>query len=168
MASFNKVILIGNFTADPELKQTPSGVSVCRFTLAVNRRFARSANRDQQGQTQQQTADFITVVTWRQSAEFVARYFKKGRPILVCGQLQSRTWTDQQGNKQYATEVVADEVSFVESKGDSASGQGSGDASQGGNDTRYTPDAYGAPAYNSGAGTAAGFEEVAGDDSLPF
>ncbi len=89
MASFNKVILIGNLTADPEIRQTQSQISVCRFTIAVNRRFARSAGA---GDAQnQQTADFITVVAWRQSAEFVARYFKKGRPILVCGQLQSRS-----------------------------------------------------------------------------
>ena len=155
MASFNKVILIGNLTADPEIRQTQSQISVCRFTIAVNRRFARSAGA---GDAQnQQTADFITVVAWRQSAEFVARYFKKGRPILVCGQLQSRSWTDQQGTRHYATEVVADEVSFVESKGD---------APMGGNNTQYTPDAYGAPSY-SGGNTAA-FEEMPADDSLPF
>ena len=157
MASFNKVILIGNLTADPELKQTSGAtpVSVCRFTLAVNRRFARS--NAQAAQPQQQTADFITVVAWRQSAEFVARYFKKGRPILVCGQLQSRSWTDPQGNRHYATEVVADEVSFVESKSD---------APAGGNNTQYTPDAYGAPAYATGSSTS--FEEMPADDSLPF
>ena len=87
MASFNKVILIGNMTADPELKQTAAGVSVCSFSIAVNRRFAKT----EQGQ---QTVDFINIVTWRQSAEFVSRYFKKGNPILVCGQIQTRTWTD--------------------------------------------------------------------------
>ena len=106
MASFNKVILMGNMTADPELKQTTAGTSVCSFSIAVNRRFAKS----EQGQ---QSVDFINIVTWRQSAEFVSRYFKKGNPILVCGQLQTRTWTDNQGAKRYATEVVADEVSFV-------------------------------------------------------
>ena len=121
MASFNKVILIGNLTADPEIRQTQSQISVCRFTIAVNRRFARG-NNGTDAQNQQQTADFITVVAWRQSAEFVARYFKKGRPILVCGQLQSRSWTDQQGTRHYATEVVADEVSFVESKSDAPAG----------------------------------------------
>ncbi len=156
MASFNKVILIGNLTADPEIRQTPSQISVCRFTIAINRRFART-NNVQDGQ-QQQTADFITVVAWRQSAEFVARYFKKGRPILVCGQLQSRSWTDQAGTRHFATEVVADEVSFVESKGDSPAA--------GGNNTQYTPDAYGTPAYTGGS--AAGFEEVPADDNLPF
>ena len=157
MASFNRVILIGNLTADPELRQTPSQISVCRFTLAVNRRFAR-ANAQEAQNGQQQTADFITVVAWRQSAEFVARYFKKGRPILVSGQLQSRSWTDQQGARHYATEVVADEVSFVESRGDAPAA--------GGNNTQYTPDAYGAPAYPGG--NTASFEEIPADDSLPF
>ena len=157
MASFNKVILIGNLVADPEIRQTQSGISVCRFTIAVNRRFARTANQDVQN-GQQQTADFITIVAWRQSAEFVARYFKKGRPILVCGQLQSRSWTDQQNNRHYSTEVVADEVSFVESKGDAPAA--------GGNNTQYVPDSYGAPAYTGGV--AASFEEIPDDGNLPF
>ena len=107
MASFNKVILIGNLTSDVELKQSKSGVSVCSFNLAVNRRF-KSENG-------QQECDFITVVAWRQQAEFVCKYFKKGKPILVCGQLQTRSWNDNQGQKRYATEVVAEEVSFVAS-----------------------------------------------------
>lgn len=105
MASFNKVILIGNITADPELKQTMSGQSVCTFSIAVNRRF-----KDASGNT---PCDFITIVAWRQQAEFVTRYFKKGKPILVCGQLQQRSYTDNQGQKRYAFEVVADELSFV-------------------------------------------------------
>lgn len=156
MASFNKVILIGNLTADPELKQTPNGVSVCRFTLAVNRRYVKA-------EAGQQSADFITVTTWRQSAEFVARYFKKGRPILVCGQIQSRSWTDQQGTKRYSTEVVADEVTFVENKSDTNIGAPSGQNPAG---QQYTPDNYGSPSFsNTNAGK---FEEIPGDDSLPF
>lgn len=106
MASFNKVILIGNMTADPELKQTAGGISVCSFSIAVNRRFAKA---DQN----QQSVDFINIVAWRQSAEFVSRYFAKGSPILVCGQLQTRSYTDNQGQIRHVTEVVADEVSFV-------------------------------------------------------
>ena len=149
MASFNKVILIGNLTADPELKQTPNGLSVCRFTLAINRRYGRNAEQGQQ------TADFITIVAWRQTAEFVSRYFKKGRPILVCGQIQSRSWNDANGQKRYSTEVVAEEVSFVENKSDAAPA-----GSQG-----FTPD-YGAPSYHTPAG--GNFEEIPGDDSLPF
>lgn len=107
MASFNKVILIGHMTADPELKQTQSGVSVCAFSIGVNRRFAKEG---------EQNVDFINIVAWRQQAEFVSRYFKKGNPILVCGQIQTRNYTDSQGQKRYVTEVVADEVSFVENK----------------------------------------------------
>lgn len=139
MASFNKVILIGNMTAAPELKKTPSGVSVTSFSIAVNRRFAK--------QDGQQYTDFINIVAWRQTAEFVTRYFNKGKPILICGQLQTRSWTDQNGQKHYATEVVADEAAFVENKGTSA------DA--------------GAPAP-SYRGNDAGYEDLSGDEELPF
>ena len=152
MASFNKVILIGNMTADPELKQTPSGMSVCSFSIAVNRNFGKA----EQGQ---QTVDFINIVTWRQRAEFVSRYFKKGNPILICGQLQTRTWNDNQGQKRYATEVVADEVSFVASATQTANGA---PAPQG---SSYTPEAYGAPSFNS---AGANFEEIPNDGDLPF
>ena len=150
MASFNKVILIGNLTADPELKQTAGGISVCSFTIAVNRRFA---GKGEQGQP---TVDFISVVAWRQNAEFVNRYFKKGNPILVCGQLQTRTWTDNQGQKRYATEVICDEVTFVSPAGNA------GAPAQGG----YAPDAYGAPTFNNAQG--ASFEEIPNDSDLPF
>ncbi len=153
MASFNKVILVGNMTADPELKQTPSGVSVCSFSIAVNRRFARS----EQGQS---NVDFINIVAWRQQAEFVSRYFKKGNPILVCGQLQTRNWQDNNGQKRTTTEVVADEVTFVApaNQNDSASMM---PQNQG-----YTPDAYGAPSFNSAP--VASFEEIPNDGDLPF
>ena len=150
MASFNKVILVGNMTADPELKQTTSGTSVCSFSIAVNRRFTKA----EQGQ---QTVDFINIVAWRQQAEFVSRYFKKGNPILICGQLQTRTWNDNQGQKRYATEVIADEVTFVTPA--SANGAPTGGST-------YTPEAYATPSFNSSA--AASFEEIPGDDSLPF
>ena len=152
MASFNKVILIGNMTADPELKQTAGGVSVCSFSIAVNRRFAKA----DQGQ---QSVDFINIVTWRQQAEFVSRYFKKGNPILICGQLQTRNWTDNQGQKRYATEVVADEVSFVASAAQTAQAAPAAGSA-------YTPDAYGAPAFNNAP--SANFEEIPNDGDLPF
>ena len=105
MASFNKVILIGNMVSDPELKQTQGGLSVSSFSIAVNRRF-KSENG-------QQECDFIPIVAWRQQAEFVCKYFKKGQPILICGQIQIRSWTNNNNEKRYTTEVVADEVSFV-------------------------------------------------------
>lgn len=151
MATLNKVILIGNLTADPELKQTPSGISVVSFTIAINRRYQSKTT----GETQQ-SADFISIVAWRQTAEFVSRYFKKGKPILVCGALQSRSYTDSQGNKRYVTEVVADEVGFVENKSDSANG------------ASYTPDAYAAPSYSNTDATAPKFEAVSDEDDLPF
>ena len=141
MASFNKVILIGNLTTDPELKQTQSGVSVCTFNIAVNRKYNKDGNNE---------CDFITIQTWRQTAEFVSRYFKKGKPILVCGQLQTRNWTDKDGNKRYATEVVADEVSFV----------GNNESST---EAKNQPSAYVPTAYTQGQ-----FEEVTNDGDLPF
>ena len=119
MASLNKIILIGHMTANPELKQSTSGVSVCSFSIAVNRRFAKDGD---------QKTDFINIVAWRQQAEFVCRYFKKGSSICVCGSLQTRTWTDNRNNKRYATEVIADEVSFVERKENAAEAQISGSA----------------------------------------
>ncbi len=152
MASFNKVILIGNLTADPELRQTASGLSVCSFSIAVNRRVSKA----DQGQ---QSVDFFNIVAWRQQAEFVSRYFKKGNPILICGQLQNRTWTDNQNQKRYATEIQADEVSFVAS----AAQTGAQNAPATG---AYTPDAYGAPAFNSAP--SVNFEEIPNDGDLPF
>ncbi len=144
MASFNKVILIGNLTSDPELKQTTSGISVCSFSIAVNRKFSKDS---------EQACDFITIQTWRQTAEFVSRYFKKGKPILVCGQLQTRTWTDNQGNKRNATEVVADEVSFV---GNSESTT----------EAKPEPSTHVPTAY--GGANPSQFEEVPNDGDLPF
>ena len=161
MASFNKVILIGNMTADPELKQTASGISACTFSIAVNRRY-----KDENGQN---ACDFINIVAWRQTAEFVTKYFTKGKPILVCGQLQTRTWTDNQGNKRYATEVVADEVSFVGSNDNATAAKNEPavsvpDPRQWGN-KNYTPSAYTQPGLNT---STPQFEEIPDDAGLPF
>ena len=153
MADLNKVILMGHLTADPELKQTASGISVCSFSIGVNRRYSKA----EQGQ---QSVDFINIVTWRQQAEFVSRYFKKGSSIVICGSIQTRNWTDQSGQKRYATEVVADEVSFG---APAASSQGGESKPMG---QSYTPSAYGAPSFNSAS--SADFEEIPGDESLPF
>lgn len=135
--AFNKCILVGNLVSDPELKATTSGVNVTRFRIAVGRRFAKN------GET-----DFIDIVAWRNTAEFVCKYFAKGKPILVSGALQNRSWTDSEGNKRYATEVIADEVSFVGGKNDNASEQA----------------APSAPAYSD----TSGYEELSNDDELPF
>ena len=109
--NFNKVILGGRLTADPELKMTGSGIPVTSFTIAINRHYQ---SKSQEGGQQ---ADFIDVTAWRGNAEFITRYFKRGSSICVTGSLQKRTWTDQQGNKRYSTEVIVDEVFFVDSKG---------------------------------------------------
>lgn len=110
--NLNKVVLAGRLTADVELKQTTNGVSVCQFTLAINRRYT--------GKEEQQTADFINCVAWRGTAEFISKYFAKGSALCICGSIQTRSWNDENGQKRYATEVVADEAMFVESKGASA------------------------------------------------
>ena len=151
--NLNKVVLAGRLTNDPELKQTATGVSVLSFTLAVNRRYA---SKNEQGESQTQ-ADFISVVAWRNTAEFIARYFKKGSAICITGSIQTRSWQDQQGQRRYATEVVADEAMFVESRSESTS------------QSSYTPDAYTqAPSFSSNPGSAPNFEDHNTDDDLPF
>ena len=150
--NLNKVVLAGRVTADIELKQTPSGVSVVSFTIAVNRRYV-SKSADAQAQPQ---ADFINVTAWRTTAEFISKYFHKGSAICVTGSIQTRKWQDQQGNNRYSTEVVADEAMFVESKSDASQGS-------------YSPEAYSAPSFSSGANEAPKFEDVNTDNSfLPF
>ena len=150
--NLNKVILCGRLCADPELKQTQNNISVVSITLAVNRRY--SSKSDSQAGPQ---ADFISLVAWRQTAEFIARYFRKGSAICVTGSIQTRTWQDAQGQKRYATEVVVDEAMFVDSKNESGAGQ------------TYTPDAYSTPSFSSPAGAGApSFEELKSDDDLPF
>ena len=151
--NLNKVVLAGRITADPELKQTPSGVSVLSFTIAVNRGYVSKGS--EQGERQ---ADFISVVAWRNTAEFISKYFRKGSAICVTGSIQTRTWQDQQGQRRYATEVVADEAAFVESRADMSNSQ-----------SAYTPDAYSqASTYSSNAGGAPNFEDHNTDDDLPF
>ena len=105
--NLNKVILGGRLTAAPELKQTGNGVAVVSFTIAVDRKYQKDGKKE---------SDFITVVAWRQTAEFICKYFTKGSAIIVCGELQTRSWKDADGKTRYATEVVASEVSFAESK----------------------------------------------------
>ena len=133
--AFNKVILMGNLTADPELKQTPSGASVCTFSIAVNRKI------------QKEEVDYISIVAWRQTAEFVSKYFKKGKAILVCGQLQTRSYQDKNGNKRTVTEVVAEEVSFA------------GFADDKPKQTPYVPSSYDSKPQ---------FEDVTETEGLPF
>ena len=141
----NKAILMGRLVADPELRRTSTDKSVVTFTLAVNRNFAR--------QGEQAQTDFIDIVAWGKTAEFVSRYFVKGQQVAVAGQIQTRTWEDKQGNKRKSVEVVAEEVHFAEPKRDS---QPRNDAPRGGFDPM------------AGLGGNA-FAALPGDDNdLPF
>ncbi|MBQ4135559.1 MAG: single-stranded DNA-binding protein [Clostridia bacterium] len=146
--NLNKVVLAGRLTNDPELKQTATGVSVMSFTIAVNRRYA---SKNDQGESQNQ-ADFISVVAWRNTAEFIAKYFRKGSAICITGSIQTRNWQDQQGQRRYTTEVVADEAMFVDSRSESTSTDA------------YAP----TPSYASPNAVAPNFEEHNTDDDLPF
>lgn len=107
--NFNKVILGGRLTADPIPKVTPSGVNVCSFSIAVNRRFTPKDG-------QQAEADYFNCTAWRQTAEFVSRYFRKASSICVVGHIETRSWIGQDGQKKFSTEIVADEAYFVDAK----------------------------------------------------
>ena len=111
----NHIVLMGRLTRDPELRRTQSGTPVASFSLAVDRDFVSRDGGERQ-------TDFIDVVAWRQTAEFVSRYFSKGRMAVVSGRLQLRDWTDKDGNKRRSAEVVAENVYFGESKRDGAPG----------------------------------------------
>ncbi len=156
----NRVILMGRITQDLELKQTTGGTSVLSFTVAVDRSFVK------QGEERQ--ADFINCVAWRQQAEFISKYFGKGRMIALEGNLRTRTYDDRNGTKHYVTEVYVDSVSFT------------GEPKQGGNSS-YS-NSYSnqnsapkqEPAYNEPSqkpiaiGDLDDFEEILGDDGVPF
>lgn len=114
----NKVTLLGRITKDIELRQTASGTAVASFTVAVNRRFAKEG---------QQQADFINCVAWKQQAEFISKYFSKGSMIAIVGNIQTRTWDDNEGKKHYATEVIVDEVYFTGEKKEANTGENNGD-----------------------------------------
>jgi single-strand DNA-binding protein len=108
----NVAVLMGRLTKDPELRQTPNGVSVTTFTIAVDRNYTPKG--------QERQADFIDIVAWRNTAEFVCKYFRKGQLVAVQGSIQTRSYTDRDGNKRKAVEIVADSVHFAESKKDSS------------------------------------------------
>ena len=155
--SLNRIILMGRLTRDPELRRTQSGTAVTSFSLAVDRDF--------KSQSGEKVTNFIDIVTWRNTAEFVCNYFTKGRMAVVEGRLQIRDWTDRDGGKRRSAEVVADNVYFGDSKRDSAGGG------------YVAPPAYGAPASSYappagggyGAGGPSGFAELDDQDGeLPF
>lgn len=136
--NFNKVILGGRLTADPELKTTQTGTPVLSFTIAVNRRRAKDGD---------QQSDFINCVAWDKRAELISKHFHKGSCICLVGELQVRKWQDSNGGNRYSTEVLVSEVNFVDSKSESAT-------------PSYMPEAYTAPAD--------GFVPVPEDDDIPF
>ena len=163
----NKIFIMGRLTRDPELRRTQTGVAVASFSLAVDRDFKDKS-------TGERATDFIDVVAWRQTAEFVCRYFAKGRMAVVEGRLQIRDWTDKEGGKRRSAEVVADNIYFGDSKRDGDGGGYSSGYSQGGyNQGGYGQGGYPAPAPSSayGAPPADGdqFAELSEDDGeLPF
>ena len=152
----NHIIIMGRLTRDPELRRTGSGIAVASFTVAVDRDFS--------GKDSEKETDFIDCVAWRNTGEFVSKYFTKGRMIVVSGRLQIRNWNDKDGNKRRTAEVVADSCYFGDSKKD---GDNSG-GSYGGNS--YNASGYGAPGYSAPpAYPQSNFEVIEDDDAqLPF
>ena len=151
----NHIVLMGRLTRDPELRRTGSGIAVASFSLAVDRDFGSSANNGEK------ETDFIDIVAWRNTAEFVSKYFTKGRMAVVSGRLQIRNWTDKEGNKRRSAEVVADNVYFGDSKRDAEAGAAPSYGQGGGYSQSYG--AAPAPAPSSD------FAMLEGDDAeLPF
>lgn len=147
----NRIILMGRLTRDPELRHTGSGTAVASFSLAVERDFRDKTSG-------QKTTDFIDIVAWRQTGEFVSKYFTKGRMAVVEGRLQMRDWQDRDGNKRRSAEVVADNVYFADSRRDSEQSGGYAPA----------PSSYAPPANQSSA-PVSDFAELSDDDGeLPF
>lgn len=154
----NKAILMGRLTKDPELRTTQNNISVCSFTLAIDRRF-----KNQQGERE---TDFIPIVAWRQTAEFAARYFSKGSRMALVGSIQPRSWEDDNGERRYITEVIADEVYFADSKRQQDDNYGNASYSPR-TSSGYTKQE---PAQSSGTSIpeGEGFMPEVDDTSLPF
>ena len=146
----NTAIIMGRLTADPELRTTNTGIAVTTFTVAVDRRYQKAGEEKQTG--------FINLVAWRQTAEFVSRYFQKGSMIAVRGSIQTRRYEDNNGNKRTAVEIVADEVSFCGSKAETGTGS---------RQVMEQP-ARTQPAASFATGSADDFEEIPVSDDLPF
>ena len=152
---YNKVILMGRITHDLELRTTPTGANVCTFSIAVDRRF--------QNKGEEKKSDFFNIVAWRQQADFVCRYFGKGRMILVEGELQTRSYTDKNGMNVRVTEIVADRLTFT------------GEKAQGGSysDSYSAPVPSAPPQYDAApaaapAAPASSFSAMESDDDYPF
>ena len=163
----NHVTIMGRLTRDPELRRTGSGIAVASFTVAVDRDFGGRDGGEKE-------TDFIDCVAWRQTGEFVSKYFTKGRMIVVSGRLQIRSWTDKDGNKRRTAEVVADNCYFGDSKRDDASGSYGGNTYGGSSYGNNNYGGYNAPApsyggYSAPAAPASDFAMLEDDDAqLPF
>lgn len=156
----NVVVLMGRLVADPELRHTTSGIATCSFRIAVDRNFVRAG--------EERKADFIDIVVWRQTAEFVCKYFRKGNLIAVEGSIQTRNYEDKQGNKRTAFEVVANNVSFT---GERSSGGGQSTSGQGGyNAPAQAPAArpVSAEPVSYAVGNADDFAVIEESDDIPF
>lgn len=150
----NHIVIMGRFTRDPELRRTGSGIAVASFTLAVDRDFKSSNSKEKE-------VDFIDCVAWRQTGEFVSKYFAKGRMAVVSGKLQIRSWTDNDGNKRRTAEVVAENVYFADSKSSNGSKAAAAPASAPSSFGGYVPPTTGYPASD--------FAMLEDDDAqLPF
>ena len=155
----NHIIIMGRLTRDPELRRTGSGTAVASFTLAVDRDFSPKDGSDRE-------TDFIDCVAWRQTGEFVSKYFTKGRMAVVAGRLQIRSWNDKDGNKRRTAEVVADNVYFGDSKRDNEGGNAYGGNSYGNN--TYGGNTYGsAPAYGGYSAPSAPAAPAYGGYGMP-
>jgi single-strand DNA-binding protein len=159
----NRVILMGRLVSDPELKTTASGISVTSFSIAVDRNYVKSG--------EERKADFFNIVCWRNSAEFVCRYFGKGSMIAIDGQLQSRTYQAKDGTNRNVVEVIADNVSFTGERrentgGGYGGGQSYGNQSYGGNQSYQAPAQQTPASYQSGSNSD--FQDMPLDDDLPF
>ena len=148
----NVVAIMGRLTADPELRKTPNGISVCSFSIACNRSYVKQGG--------ERETDFVNIVAWRSTAEFICRYFRKGNMIAINGSIQTRNYEDKNGNKRTAFEIVADNVYFCESKSSSQSTAAT--TFQMPMDTMQSA----MPSYETGS--TDDFEEIADDDDLPF
>ena len=159
----NKIFIMGRLTRDPELRRTQTGTAVASFAIAVDRDFKDKS-------TGERTTDFIDVVAWRQTAEFVSRYFTKGRMAVVEGRLQIRDWTDKDGGKRRSAEVVADNIYFGDSKRDGdGQPQQQGYGEYGGRPMGYAPQAVGYGGLPPGGYPASDFTGLDEDDGeLPF
>ena len=162
----NHIVLMGRLTRDPELRRTGTGIAVASFSIAVDRDFGSK-------ETGEKETDFIDIVAWRNTAEFVSKYFTKGRMAVVSGRLQIRNWNDKDGNKRRSAEVVADNVYFGDSKRDSESGGSYASGSSYGGSNYAAGSSYSAPAAPSYAAPASApvsdFAMLEDDDAqLPF